>query len=442
MRAWEILAEGKGEGKWHVSPSGVKTNMPPTDDDYEINYGKKGLAAKFRKDQGMDVKTGNRKVSEAMAVREYPHPEEYLIKDGTDAGIEILQDFKEDLKQPEQLNLKWDGKAAIFWGRDETGQFYMVPNNQWNKGQKLDKEGLEGEIKRTGRKLPTQSDEEFAATRARMAAAYGAQWSMLEKSSPKQGFYWGDIMFDSTPAKNEQGEYEFTPNKITYTADPNKELGQAISRGAKVFITVHGLVPEFGSEPTSDLRPVSQEELTALNKKNSSVYLLSERPQKQSIATDTKFIDNAIKVLTANKSAVDSFISYTAPKFTGFRTILRDYINSKVKQRGQLSFDDFLAASKLSDSQKKLASDAVAGNVKGMSAFEQSAEALINAKNQVFTELQKAHGASMKDRLGISSSVAGTPGGEGFAKIRKSGGGIKYVNPEFRAAPVNARFDG
>ena len=31
----------------HLSPSGVVTNMDPKDDDYEINYGKKGLAGKF-----------------------------------------------------------------------------------------------------------------------------------------------------------------------------------------------------------------------------------------------------------------------------------------------------------------------------------------------------------------------------------------------------------
>jgi hypothetical protein len=381
-------------------------------------------------------------IKEAMAVREYPHPEEYLIRDGTDAGIEILQDFKDDLKQPEQLNLKWDGKAAIFWGRDESGQFFMVPNNQWNKGQKLDKAGLEGEIKKTGRKLSTQSDEEFATTRSSIAASYGAQWDILEKSSPKQGFYWGDIMFDGPPPKNNNGEYEFTPNKITYTADPNKEVGQAIERGAKLFITVHGLVPEFGSEPTSDLRPVGQDELSTLNRKNAAVYLLSERPQKQVISTDTKFIDDAIKILSTNKQIVDTFTNYTAPKFTGFKSILRDYLNSKVKQRGKLSFDEFLSTAKISDSQKKIAGDHVANNTKAMQTFEQSADALINAKNQVFAELQTTHGASMKDRLGITSSVAGKPGGEGFAKIRKSGGGIKYVNPEFRSAPVNARFGG
>lgn len=54
---------GVGESNdWHISPSGVKTNMNPMDDDYEINYGKNGLVAKFRKDKGLDVKTGSRKV--------------------------------------------------------------------------------------------------------------------------------------------------------------------------------------------------------------------------------------------------------------------------------------------------------------------------------------------------------------------------------------------
>lgn len=52
----------EGVGKWHISPSGVKTNMPPADDDYAINYGKKGLVAKDRKSRGVDVGTGTRKV--------------------------------------------------------------------------------------------------------------------------------------------------------------------------------------------------------------------------------------------------------------------------------------------------------------------------------------------------------------------------------------------
>lgn len=46
------------KGKKHISPSGVETNMDPSDDDYAINYGKNGSVAKFRKSQGLDVKTG------------------------------------------------------------------------------------------------------------------------------------------------------------------------------------------------------------------------------------------------------------------------------------------------------------------------------------------------------------------------------------------------
>jgi hypothetical protein len=52
------------EAEKHVSPSGVETNMDPSDDDYEINYGKEGGVAKFRKTQGLDVKTGSRRVKE------------------------------------------------------------------------------------------------------------------------------------------------------------------------------------------------------------------------------------------------------------------------------------------------------------------------------------------------------------------------------------------
>jgi hypothetical protein len=384
----------------------------------------------------------SKKLTEAMAMREYAHPEEYLIRDGVDAGIEILQELKDDIAQPETLNVKWDGKAAIFWGRDKSGEFYMIPNNQWNKGQRLSQDELAGEIKKTGRKLPSQSDEEFAATRAQMAANYSAQWQALEKSSPKQGFYWGDIMFDSPPEKNKAGEYEFTPNKITYTVDPTKEIGKAISGGAKLFIAVHGLVPEFGVDPTSDLRPVGQAELSALNKRNSEAYLLSERPQQRTEQVDVGFIDQAINVLAANKQTVDSFMSYTAPKFTGFRNILRDYINNKVKNKGNLDFAGFIEGAKLSESQKSMASDYVLKNPAGIKAFDQTIGTLISAKNKAVSELQTSHGGSMTDRLGISANVGGAPGGEGYAKIRKSGSGIKYVNPDFRSAAVNARFSG
>lgn len=57
-----LTSKKVSEGKSHISPSGVMTNMDPSDDDYEINYGPNGLVAKFRRDQGLDVRTGSKKV--------------------------------------------------------------------------------------------------------------------------------------------------------------------------------------------------------------------------------------------------------------------------------------------------------------------------------------------------------------------------------------------
>jgi hypothetical protein len=57
-----LAKESVNEGKMHISPSGVKTNMDPSDDDYQMNYGKNGLVAKFRKKQGLDVETGDKKI--------------------------------------------------------------------------------------------------------------------------------------------------------------------------------------------------------------------------------------------------------------------------------------------------------------------------------------------------------------------------------------------
>jgi hypothetical protein len=69
------------EEKTHISPSGVKTTMDSSDDDYEINYGKNGLVAKYRKSQGLDVETGSKKVEETFQL-------------GDEFGISFNEDFE------------------------------------------------------------------------------------------------------------------------------------------------------------------------------------------------------------------------------------------------------------------------------------------------------------------------------------------------------------
>jgi hypothetical protein len=112
QRSKQGVAEGSNQ---HISPSGVKTNMDPSDDDYDINYGKDGAVAKFRKAQGMNVKTGSKKTKEAayegnlglMELFKFFNKAEktdpqlvtkvkQLIKQGEDRAVwKIVQDYTE-----------------------------------------------------------------------------------------------------------------------------------------------------------------------------------------------------------------------------------------------------------------------------------------------------------------------------------------------------------
>jgi hypothetical protein len=68
----------EGDGKTHISPSGIKTNMSPTDDDYAINYGKNGLVAKDSK-----------KVKESLK----------------DKDLETLQKVKKEIEKEKALDM-------------------------------------------------------------------------------------------------------------------------------------------------------------------------------------------------------------------------------------------------------------------------------------------------------------------------------------------------
>jgi len=110
------------ECKDHISPSGVKTNMCPDDDDYDINYGKEGLVAKDRKDRNVDVKTGTVKES----LEETYHGNEFFEQYGL---IEAIFEEAEYQGRKVQLNkpMKGDVKKYKVYVKDQkTGNVKKV----------------------------------------------------------------------------------------------------------------------------------------------------------------------------------------------------------------------------------------------------------------------------------------------------------------------------
>jgi len=379
-------------------------------------------------------------LTEATTVgREFQHLEDLLIVDGAAGGIEALEELADASSSPSSLGFKWDGGAAVYWGRNNKGEFVFVPKNQWGKEQMLDKEGLSYQIKSTGKIKSGQSPEAFAKVRAGMAAKYEELWDLFEEATPPQfkGYLTGDLMFTEPQRANPRtGEYEFTPNKVTYHVRPNGLGGKMAT--AKAFVIVHGKIAKFGADATGNLTPMPDNIIEQFNKTSRLIVLNSQKP-KIKLKPNTKELNQAINFIKTNAAAINEIADYTAPKFSSLKSILYTYAVARAKAAGVTDFAAWLNNSKVSDNQKAILQNDVMRKP-SWQVFWAAFHQILNAKHAVLEQLHTMGGNDMYDRLGIRASTGGKPGGEGFVKTFKSGKLGKLVNPEFRSAPTNPLF--
>lgn len=377
-------------------------------------------------------------LSEAAPVgREYQHLEDLLIVNGSAGALEALDELADAARDPGTLDLKWDGGAAVFWGRDANGQFIFSPKNQWSKKQPLGKDGLSYEIKNTGRPSAGQDPEQFAAIRDGMAKKYDALWDIFERATPAnfRGYLNGDLMFTEPQQPEANGEYVFTPNKVTYTVDPNG-LGGKI-KSARVFVIVHGKIDEFGADASGNITAVADNIVDQFNKTSELIVLNTQKPKVKVKPMHTE-LKQAIQFVKTHAAEIDEIANFTAPKFTTLKQILYTYAVARSKVAGGRDFAQWLQTSKVSENQKVILQDVM--RKPSWQIFWAAFHQILEAKHAILDQLHSAGGEEMQGRLGIRASVGGKAGGEGMVKSLKSGGLGKLVNPEFRSAPVNPRF--
>jgi len=364
----------------------------------------------------------------AKVGRDLQHSEDNLIVGGSKKAIETLSDFKNLIDNPSTSSHKWDGQAAIFWGHDARGNFYLVPLAQWNKGLLLDKQGLSNEIQNTGKRKENQTDSAYRAERLKLARSYDRLWDVFEKASQgTKGFYKGDIMFADPVRPDNNGYYTFTPNKVTYTVNPKGLFGKMPT--AQAFVTLHGKPNKLGS---NELTPVTDKEIQMMNRTPQLIVLGPQRPEAQ-LKVNTSNIDKAINAIQSDSEAIDSIVNYIGPRFTTIKKVLYDYSLASGKQNGNLKFDDWLKTSNLSQQQRQQI-DQLRGTP-AWKKFWKAYDILRSVKFQIWQQLLQTD--QMGKSLGITASVGGRPGGEGY--VTSSG---KIINPAFRAADPNPRFQG
>jgi hypothetical protein len=161
-----------------------------------------------------------------------PHIEDLVFDRGT-RGVEeamaIMRDAAADTRK--HTTVKWDGKPAIIWGRDEQGRFVLTDKSGFGargyEGRATSIQQLAGIMNQRG------------GERGELIGIYQQLWPMLEAATPEKfkGYVQGDLLYIDTPPEV-SGNYEFKPNFVEYRIPASSRLGQAIG-ASKVGIAAH-----------------------------------------------------------------------------------------------------------------------------------------------------------------------------------------------------------
>jgi hypothetical protein len=171
-----------------------------------------------------------------------PHIEDLVFDRGT-RGIEeamaIMNHAAEDTRK--HTTVKWDGKPAIIWGRDENGEFVLTDKSGFGAkgyaGRATSIQQLAGIMSQRG------------GDREDLIGIYAKLWPMLEASTPAnfKGYIQGDLLYTNTPLEV-SGAYEFKPNFVEYRIPAASRLGQAIG-ASEVGIAAHTRYKTADAQP-------------------------------------------------------------------------------------------------------------------------------------------------------------------------------------------------
>jgi len=161
-----------------------------------------------------------------------PHIEDLVFDRGT-RGVEeamaIIRAAAEDTRKT--TTVKWDGKPAIIWGRDEQGRFVLTDKSGFGA------KGYEGRA--TSMQQLAGIMQQRGGERGELIGIYAKLWPLLEAATPEnfKGYLQGDLLYTETPPEV-SGNYEFKPNFVEYRIPAASKLGQAIGN-SEVGIAVH-----------------------------------------------------------------------------------------------------------------------------------------------------------------------------------------------------------
>jgi len=268
------------------------------------------------------VNQGMRPLIEATlmeAEARIPHIEDLVFDRGT-RGIEeamsIMNHTAKDTRK--HTTVKWDGKPAIIWGRDEQGNFVLTDKSGFGakgyQGRATSMRQLAGIISQRG------------GERGELIGIYQKLWPMLEAATPAKfrGYIQGDLLYTETPPAV-SGNYEFKPNFVEYRIPVASRLGQAIG-ASEVGIAAHTRYKTADAQA----EPIQQVKL------NTVPGLLIIEPSVKDIKDVTpnrKLVQQLRQVVSQHGADIDGLFNPTelrSAQLSDLPALCKRYVNSRI----------------------------------------------------------------------------------------------------------------
>lgn len=335
-------------------------------------------------------------ISEAKDIgRKYQHIEDLVLSHGSHGGLHAVERLRDMATTGGSIELKWDGMPVVYWGRDEEGNFMMIPKNAWayiKRGESQTKSGAP-----TITKTPQDVAKFVLGTgkgdpkeRMQFAKQFASLWPYFEKISPKKGFIEGGLLFypgtkpdgqSAMPVLNkETNTYDFQPNITQFHIPADSDLGKKIAK-AKVGVAATGYYEKLGSSN-------EQRYPDAQNLSTNDVLVQGTTFVQEPVKINTKMLDNVEKFIESHASKIDKYLE-PKPGLSKPAGELYTYLNQHLRTTGLAN--DFPKWAKANLSEKK--AETMLSDKEGMIATLGAIEAITKQKTDLIKQLsQQSHG--------------------------------------------------
>lgn len=343
------------------------------------------------------------------------HPEDLVFLSDVSGATKALDAIIKTVKNPKTITIKWDGYPALIFGRGSDNKFRIMDKHMFNK-----KDG-------TGREVfsPEQFREYDLARgvdRSGLHQLIAKIWPGLEKASAgSKGYYWGDLLF-SDPLREQDGVFSFraNPNGISYTVDPNSEVGKLMDRKT-AGIAVHQMIPP--DAPNTDFAQTLDGTIGQL-KNNSNVAIVpSAMPITPKLKIDTKLVNNVKSAINKYGNAIHQLMATAPQARNSFNQLFTTYINKRIVS-GNLSdllpgFMEYVNSRPMTDAMRQKINNHLQLNKEGLIGIFTLWIAIYQLKMSVYKQLaQAAESSPVKGYL-----QDGTETQEGYVAQ-----GLKFVD--------------